>query len=276
MLAIIVPTHNRINRISHLLEELENQIGSKKFDVILINSGNKESSIVLEKTSSSRFGFFHYGVHENNFWAKSISTGINLALKLDKYSNIMLLNDDVFVEKNFISLVYDDLTGLDSYSVLFYPVFEVGSGLTLTNTLSVNSLEMSISNELNLVNSFFKVSDLAPGRCVIYPTIFFKSGGRVRYKLLPHHYADLDLSRQARALGFKLLCSQKVAIRSHNDFSSGTVQKNCFRKLFTKKSPSRLISWFFFWIGYFRTINHLTFRSIFKSFVLTIKMRFIK
>jgi hypothetical protein len=46
--------------------------------------------------------------------------------------------------------------------------------------------------------------------------------------------------------------------------------------LFTKKSPSRLISWFFFWIGYFRTINHLTFRSIFKSFVLTIKMRFIK
>jgi GT2 family glycosyltransferase len=124
MLAIIVPTHNRINRISHLLEELENQIGSKKFDVILINSGNKESSIVLEKTSSSRFGFFHYGVHENNFWAKSISTGINLALKLDKYSNIMLLNDDVFVEKNLAELLINEPTyGVREASVEEYNNF---------------------------------------------------------------------------------------------------------------------------------------------------------
>jgi len=254
VIGVVIPVHGSIDSILSLLESLSNQKKSNLFKVIVVYSGNHSNYLRLNLLKPKNFEFSAIEVESSSYWARSIWEGVKVFISELECSHILFMNDDIYIDSNLIAN-FEMLSKVGvGKNVYFSPVFDVDKEHILSGTLNVYFSHFLIMDNLNLSQIKSNISDLATGRCTMYPIEFFLDGGRIHYTLFPHHYADLDLSRQAKKLGYSLLCDLQLKIFSKNDFSSSVHFGNFFKRYFHVKSPDRLISWFSFWTLYAKTI----------------------
>jgi GT2 family glycosyltransferase len=259
MIGIVIPVHGEIDSILRLLESLNSQKGCDPYKVIVVYSGDHANFMAVKSFKPVIFELKVLEVASSSYWARSIWEGVKVFISELGCTHILFMNDDIYIGPNLIFNFELLSKASDNKNVYFSPVFDINSKQILSGTLNVNFNKLLIKDNFFLSDLMPNLSDLATGRCIMYPIEFFFNGGKINYGLFPHHYADIDLSRQATKLGYSLLCNSEVQVYSKNDFSSSVHFNAFFKKYFYVKSPDRLISWFSFWVLYAKTTNGISF-----------------
>ena len=105
--SVIVPTHNGKHHMKNCLETWLNQDFPKKdFEIIIIDNDSSDGGYKIVQQYKKK--------HKNirlirNKIGRGYSGGGNQGVELAKGDNIIISNDDIFVEKNWINLALKDL-----------------------------------------------------------------------------------------------------------------------------------------------------------------------
>ena len=116
---IIIFTHKRINHLKKLIYSLKNNKLCKKSNVIIFSDGPRNNTLEIKSVKKVRnflktiSGFKSVKIYErsNNYGlAKNIINGLDTVFK--KFSNAIILEDDLVVDNFFLEYLND---GLDIY-----------------------------------------------------------------------------------------------------------------------------------------------------------------
>lgn len=247
----LIPVHNRIDATKGVLRALERQ-SFQNIVTIVIDDGSTDGTreyirlyhprvIVIEGDGSL-------------WWTGAIAKGLKHILSFANNEDYVLLqNNDTSFAENYVS----ELVRVSKR----YPCAVVGSPLrdisSPENIISigpeVNYLKVRIedvwkkmdaNDKKKLLASLPEVIklDALSGRGTLYPVDLIRKIGLVRYKLLPHYWADYEFSVRAKKAGAKLLVAMHAPVLSETSISGirGT-DSSIVQTLFSRKSQSNII-----------------------------------
>ena len=118
----------------------------------------------------------------------------------------------------------------------------------MTNKLKVKEI---YNNKFIFKESkILKNIDVLSGRGVLYPLKSIIEVNGLRPNLIPHYFADYDLSLRVKKKGYNLLISMKAVIYSDDNFDlvkEKRKKENIVYKNFARKSSSLFYAKFLFW-----------------------------
>lgn len=124
-ISIIIPTHNRKDKLRNILSQLKDQkLNSEiKFYIIVVVDGCVDGTLEMLKHN---YPETHIVEGDGNWWyTKSMNEGFKYSMKLDP-DYIITLNDDIEIDENYVSVL------LNSYKYLNNENAIIGS-LSITN-----------------------------------------------------------------------------------------------------------------------------------------------
>ena len=99
MISVIIPNYNGIEHLKDCFDSLRNQ-SYKEFRIILVDNNSTDKSIEFTKTKYAEVSILTQ--KENTGFARAVNDGIKLSIRDDKTNYILLLNNDIECDKNFI------------------------------------------------------------------------------------------------------------------------------------------------------------------------------
>jgi GT2 family glycosyltransferase len=115
MLAIIVPTYNRAPSLKVLLNALYNQTYNEAYKVIVIVDGSTDSTIEM---IHNEYPIVDIVLGDGSWWwTRSINEGLKYAI-LKNYDTFLLMNDDTFVDDNYLEILTKDYKSQDEKGIL--------------------------------------------------------------------------------------------------------------------------------------------------------------
>lgn len=268
MLYIVVPTYNRIEVFYKFIDQLKAQT-CQDYILVVVDHGKK-------KTKYS--GKQSYVIESNvNGWSYAINVGIRFVLNdlraLDE-DYVLVINDDVLMEENYLSCVYD--------SIKQRPKSLIGSGCYEWNSGEVLHLNMKhdygkaglVYNHQkctrDLIEKNFYDSDVLKGRGTIIPVFVLKDIGIYNEIKLPHYRADHELAWRAKRKGYDVCVSGTMWLGAILD-SPHRIEKNksffenykrIFKDMISVQNTKDLWNYSFccfrgFYAFYFFMMNHV-------------------
>lgn len=275
MIYIIMPVYNRKDITAQCLESLYKQ-NNKDFRVIVVDDGSKDGTSEMIRQSFPEVILLQGD--GNLWWTGGTNMGIKHALSLAKDEDfVMLLNDDLVVDQNFIGDMYEVAS--------HYP-----------NTL-IQAVESDANNHHRIVNGGWKInfltakfqqlnqeklrSDFAQGhieevstqtgRGTLIPIPVFHQIGLYNDDHYPQ-CGDFEFPIRANRAGYRLIMTYDVPVFS---FTGDTDEVNIAKRY--KLSDLKSYYWGFrsyanlknrFWFAYDTTSNWIQ-GSIFLAFDFT-------
>ncbi len=250
---VVIPVFNRLNETKNIIGDLRKQITNKKIKIFVINDGSSDGTAEWLKNQKD------INVLNGNgslYWAGAVNKAINHILNKENnnYDWILLLNNDVTIEKNYID-------NLLKVGIKFFPA-AVGSVIKNKYTKKLISvgpkvlpwrLEIDDLIAKDFIENKKKVItdvDALSGRGVLFPIRSIIDSKGFKPLLLPHYFADYELSIRVKKKGYKLVTSLSSIVYSSEDFDQvikNRKKENLFHKLFSRKSSSLIYAKFLFW-----------------------------
>lgn len=249
---IVIPVFNRLNETKLIIEKIREQITDNKLKIFIVNDGSSDGTAEWLKKQPdinviNGTGFL--------YWGGSINLAIENILKKGKNDEwLLFLNNDVTIESNYIE-------SLLTIAKEFYPA-AIGSIVRNKKTKKLISIGPKllpwslIVDDLKNNEFYFKGEkiirnvDALSGRGVLYPIQSIKDSKGLRPRLIPHYFADYDLSLRVKKKGYELIISYESIVFTNEDFDlvrEKRQQESLFFKLFSIKSSSLFYSKFLFW-----------------------------
>lgn len=269
-----MPVFNRLEYTKKALNCIQNQLINEELCTIIIDDGSTDGT--------SEYLFKECGLNVlkgdgSLWWGGSIEVGLQYVLSEASNDDwILLLNNDTEFDSDFIRSLHE--------TALSFKPAAVGSVICdinqPNNVISIgpkiDPWRLKIDDILNYnlsrhSNHYFV--DALSGRGTLYPLSVFKECGTMRPALLPHYFADYELSLRAKKCGYKLVVSAKARTLSIDEYGNSTYFP--LRTRFTSKKsslfiPAVLSFWFTASINSFQTITLLP-RFLFKSLYSILK-----
>lgn len=257
-LHVVIPNYCESLSTVESVNRLANQYNQETLRIYIVDSSPDDHW--LNEIST----FLH---HMNNlilikvdcrfFWSNSIIRGISEVLKnCNQDDYLMLLNNDVELSEGYITNVIDSIenndsscfsSGITHVKTKNKTAYEAG---VLIDKYRLNIKSLFINQKNKLINEDYYMPDAISARALVIPiTYFIKYSYYLNSFFLPHHWADLYLTALGRKRGFKLIVCTKAIITHKKPPSVESFKGNLFQILFSKKSPTRLVSVLYFWIS---------------------------
>tara|TARA_B100000212_G_scaffold336060_1_gene308876 strand:+ start:400 stop:1245 length:846 start_codon:yes stop_codon:yes gene_type:complete len=247
----IIPVFNRIEYTKKIINCLRKQTIKNKLKIIVVDDGStdgtddwlKEQNDIKTLKGNGRL-----------LWAGAINLAIKYLSKKSKQNDwLLLINNDVEIKNDYVEILYE--IAQKNYPAAVGSVIKnkneelisIGAKI-FPKTFQVKDI---YNNKFNFQKLFFlKDVDVLSGRGVLYPlkSIFEVKG--LRPKIIPHYFADYDLSIRVSKKGYSLIISMKAAVYTNEDFNiikEKRRKENKIFKLFAEKSTSLWHSKFIFW-----------------------------
>ncbi|MBL7129406.1 MAG: glycosyltransferase family 2 protein [Ignavibacteria bacterium] len=114
MVSIIIPNYNGISHLKECFDSLRTQT-YKNFKIHLVDNNSSDDSV---KFTNENFPEIEtVSLDSNTGFAKAVNTGIKYSLKDGKIKYIVLLNNDIECDKNFVSELLSGFKTNDTGSV---------------------------------------------------------------------------------------------------------------------------------------------------------------
>ncbi len=246
---IVVPVYERINHIFNLIECLEEQTYTN-YKLIIIDHGIKK----IEGNFGSKIKVIT--ASPKLWWTGAINRGINHILDNENVSSdspILTLNDDVIIDRNYLSDLISDWGG-DTNVIMGSVCVEPKSSKIVYANIVLNKLKAEFEfkhkyEDINTIKDQILTSDVLAGRGTLIPAKVFMDIGLYNERYLPHYRADYDLIYRAKKRGYKIYTSTNAIVYSVLD-SSYTLDKNnqfksLYLMLFGRKSVCNLKDFFY-------------------------------
>lgn len=259
MIFIIIPVFNRWKYTEACILSLQEQIYSD-FKIIVIDHGSKDgTSSNIEKQFPN---IILIKGNESMWWTAATNLGLIYSLE-NKADYVLLLNNDLIVNENYLSSLYNVLIMnqpcvVGSVSVDIHNFKNVDfCGLKWNKyTAKIKNLADDYST-IDLLNSQssneFIETDMLPGRGVLIPISLVTNLGLMDESKFPHYGADLDYSLKIKNIGYSLLVSKEAIVKSHIKETGIPIRDNgnlnikkIIKIFFSIKSPNNIRTRYYF------------------------------
>ncbi|TGL56533.1 glycosyltransferase family 2 protein [Leptospira ognonensis] len=243
MLYVILPVHNRKNVTEKLIRSLKEQT-YQDFTLVLVDDGSTDG------TSEMVTGYFGNVVvirgKGNWWWGGSLHQGYKWLTKnkVSAEANILILNDDVVFEKDFLQIGIekinenpDALILSQDYDSVTGELLDSGSNVDWEHLIFSNAKSPEEINILSTRGLFFKMR------------VFYEIGG-FHPTLIPHYQSDYEFTHRAFRKGFRMLTFPELKLKEDTKQTGIRVRATGFKGFlqshFSKRSNYYQLSWFAF------------------------------
>jgi GT2 family glycosyltransferase len=269
---ILIPVHNRLDQTKIALKCIHNQLIDHEFRTIIVDDGSTDGTREYLEQYSNLLVLQGDG---NLWWGGSIELGLKYILSIASMTDwVLLLNNDTFIGPDFIcSLLESALSNMPAVvGSVICDIHEPNRVLSIGPEIDPWRLQVRDKlrqyRERDSTITSHSVDALS-GRGTLYPVKALISCGTMRPRILPHYYADYELSLRAKNAGYKLLTSEKSPILSLDQYGNSKYFPIPFRFI-SKNSPLYLPAYLAFWVSASNgplQIATLFPRLVFKSFL---------
>ena len=248
---VIIPVYNRIHYTKKIISCLRSQTLRNNIKIIVVDDGSTDGTGKWLKKQNDVETLKGNG---KLLWSGAVNLAIkNIFKKGSKNDWILLINNDVEIKNNYVEFLYN--VARNNYPAAVGSIVKskneklisIGAKI-LTNKLKVKEI---YNNKFIFKESkILKNIDVLSGRGVLYPLKSIIEVNGLRPNLIPHYFADYDLSLRVKKKGYNLLISMKAVIYSDDNFDlvkEKRKKENIIYKNFARKSSSLFYAKFLFW-----------------------------
>lgn len=227
------------------------------FEVILVDNNSVDGSFEVAKRKFPRAICIKNS--ENVGFAAGMNVGIKYALERGA-EYVLLLNYDVNVPKDFVTLLLEDMEKDAKIGVASPLIFE-NTGAVWFSGGKINWLRMRAENKKEKLGENNFSSDFISGCAMCIRAEVFRQVGLFDEDYFLY-YEDTDFSFRAKVAGYKLLVSARSQIE-HLEKSQGQLDKKTYWLVlsalifFKKNTPLYFKPWIGFFLGLRRINNWL-------------------
>ena len=259
---VIIPVYNRLPYTKKIITCLRKQTIRNTIKIIVVDDGSTDNTGKWLKKQNDIKTLNGNG---KLLWAGAVNLAIKYIIKKENQNDwVLLINNDVEIKNDYLEILYN--VARRSYPAAVGSIVKskneelisIGAKI-LPNKLEVKEVH---NNKFHFKRSdILKNVDVLSGRGVLYPLKSIKDVNGLRPKLIPHYFADYELSIRVKKKGYKLLIPMNAVIYSDENFDQVQEKRkneNIIYKNFARKSSSLFYSKFFFWWTALRNIEKIS------------------
>lgn len=226
---VIIPHYNKIKLIKDCLKYLYEQT-TDDFDILVIDNGSTDgSNKYLFVLSNEKKNVHSILLNENMGFAYAVNMGFEYSIK-NKYTYSILLNNDAFVDKNFVNALINKMNlnkGLfaaQSLMINYHKKAEDNSELIDSFGDGYNLFGFSSQNHIDEKVKYIEKDEdcfSACGGASIYRNNILKDIGLLDDKFFAY-LEDIDLSYRARINGYKISTCKDARCHHLGSATSGS------------------------------------------------------
>ena len=239
---VIIPHYNKIKLIKECLSFLFKQT-TNDFDILVIDNGSTDNSNkYLFELSKKNDNIHTILLNDNMGFAYAVNKGFEYAIK-NNYTYSILLNNDAFVEKDFVKALIDkmniekNLFAAQSLMINYHNqevIDSFGDGYNLFGFSSQNHIDERVEFIERDEDCFS-----ACGGASIYRNDILKKIGMLDDKFFAY-LEDIDLSYRARINGYKVSTCKNARCYHLGSATSGS-RYNSFKVRISARNNIYLI-----------------------------------
>lgn len=240
----VIPVHNRLEITKRCLGYLSAQ-DYPALHIVIVDDGSTDGTgEYLAQSDLPNLTVLTGG--GNLWWGGAMHMGIDHIVKIaGKDDYLLMLNDDVRVEKNYVSSLVEESIAHNG-SVVGSTQRDEVTGQILGSGYLIDYWRMRFLSIETLAQ--WESVDAVPGRGVLFPISAVLRAGNINVKAFRHYFGDLEYSARVRDLGWGIFISNKADIYSASDSSDEKVRSQGWAKeyfSFRSKNDLKQRLWFF-------------------------------
>ena len=245
---VIIPVYNRLTYTKKIITCLREQTIRNIIKIIVVDDGSTDKTGKWLKKQNDIKTLNGNG---KLLWAGAVNLAIKYIINKENQNDwVLLINNDVEIKNDYIETLYN--VARSSYPAAGGSIVKskneelisIGAKL-LPKKLEVKEIH---NNEFLFKRSdILKNVDVLSGRGVLYPLKSIRDVNGLRPKLIPHYFADYELSLRVKKKGYKLLIPMNAVIYSDDNFDlvkEKRKKENIIYKNLARKSSSLFYSKF--------------------------------
>ncbi len=242
--SIIIPNWNGEKLLKKNLPAV---FQSKAKEVIVVDNGSKDGSVALLKILQKQYSQLKVIFNQKNLgFAKAVNQGVKVA----KGEIVVLLNNDVVPEADFLKPLVKDFQDKEVFAVsLNEPQWSWAKGKWVKGFI-----EHQVGPKTKKTHLSFWASG---GSAAFRKSIWLKLGGLDEI-FAPFYWEDIDLSYRAWKRGFKILWEPQSVVHHQHESTIGSKFSQRYVDLISQRNQL-----LFIW----KNITNLKMRSIHKIFL---------
>ena len=244
----VVPVHNRLGMTLQFLDSLDQQTVHEPISVLIVDDGSTDGTAQTLHARSGRFPVRIITGNGNWWWGGSVWQAIQHLKTTAKPGDwVFLANNDTVLDPDYLAHLCETASW-NERSVVGGRSFEiwpdgtrhpVSSGFLIDNSaLSIEAIDGNASDICEV--------DALAGRGILIPLTAL-ANAIMHPHLMPQHFADLNLTSQMTARGFRLLIDHRAESLEIDRASSALELGQQLRPSLDKSSPMYIPALATFW-----------------------------
>ncbi len=248
---VIIPLYNRIHYTKKIISCLREQTLRKIIKIIVVDDGSTDGT---DKWLKKQNDIKTLKGNGKLLWAGAVNLAIKNILKKGTQNDwILLINNDVEIKNNYVEILYN--VAKNNYPAAVGSIVKSKNEKLISIGAKIFTHKLKVKEIYNKKFIFkqseiLKNIDVLSGRGVLYPLKSIIDVNGLRPNLIPHYFADYDLSLRVKKKDYNLLISMNAVIYSDDNFDlvkEKRKKENIIYKNFARKSSSLFYAKFLFW-----------------------------
>lgn len=249
---IVIPVFNRLAMTQSLVDCLRKQVVDTPMQMVVVDDGSTDGT---DQWLARQDDIEVLRGDGNLFWGGAVDFAFrHLQARAGKGDWILLMNNDTLVAPSFVMTLLATARKHAPAAVGSVIRNEVPPHQLLSLGGTVNAWRLLTSDLLPREARAVEYSgadtlqvDVLSGRGVLFPWEGIVAAGGMRPRLLPHYFADYELSLRVRKKGWHLLVTPRAAVLSADDHGSARRSPSLREKLLSVRSPLYIPALATFW-----------------------------
>lgn len=204
---VIIPTFNRITITRRCVESL--RAGTNvDVDLVICDSGSTDGT-GSEFSDKKNIIVLNAGIKA--WWTAAVNRGIEYALEHNQYDYVLVLNDDIDIEKNLVEQLLNIAKEYPSKIISPAQISATGFFLGMTYSKLFKNFKVIYADQVTKPTEVQSTN----GCCLLIPIDVFKIVGLFDELNCPQLAADVEFQIRAGRAGFPTIACPDIVITQH-------------------------------------------------------------
>lgn len=249
---VVMPVFNRLAMTQALVDCLRAQVVDMPMRMVIVDDGSTDGT---SQWLAAQDDIEVLRGDGSLFWGGAVDLAFkHLQRRAGKDDWVLLMNNDTVVAPDFVRTLLATARKYAPAAVGSVIRSEVQPHQLLSLGGKVNAWRLLTSDLLPKEDRVVEYSgadplqvDVLSGRGVLFPWEGIMAAGGMRPRLLPHYFADYEMSLRVRKKGWRLLVTPGAAVLSADDHGSARRFSSLREKLLSIRSPLYIPALITFW-----------------------------